>query len=157
MKILKKTDFQLMAFPKRAACMMVQVKVFLDIQGLILSSMHPFQETTQGCVLPKQESIPRKSKRWEQDKRDPTWEKEENPWMTQMGDAMMKTKYEAQKTITLHFFKQMKLIPVSEFHKRNFRKLRESLQLIQGQVHWKETSWLFTPKPTKICPSKKSQ
>lgn len=46
--------------------------------------------------------------------------------MTQMGDAMMKTKYEAQKTITLHFFKQMKLIPVSEFHKRNFRKLRES-------------------------------
>lgn len=53
--------------------------------------------------------------------------------MTEKGDAMMKTIYQAQKTITVHFFKQMKLIPVLESHKRNFRKLRESTVPSRGK------------------------
>lgn len=44
-KILKKTYFHNNCMPKLAAFMMAQLNIFLDIQGLKLSSMHPFQES----------------------------------------------------------------------------------------------------------------
>lgn len=48
-------------------------------------------------------------------------EEEKNRWMTEKRDAMIRTMYQAWKTITLNFFKQMKQIPVSEFQEEHWK------------------------------------